>query len=60
VLTFQPTPTDLAAMGMNAMAEERRAPVATTAFETARRRIASKRATDRIAALRGDASSRPA
>jgi NTE family protein len=60
VLTFQPTATDLAVMGLNAMAEDRRAPVATTAFDTARRRIASSRSTDRVATLRRSASSRPA
>jgi NTE family protein len=60
VLTFQPTATDLAVMGLNAMSEDRRAPVATTAFETARQRIASDRATERIALIRRSASTRPA
>jgi len=34
VLTFQPTATDLAVMGLNAMEETRRAPVASAAFES--------------------------
>jgi NTE family protein len=59
VITFQPTAADLGVMGLNAMAEDRRAPVATTAFESALRRIQSSRAADRIAALRRS-TSRPA
>jgi NTE family protein len=60
VLTFQPTPADVAVMGINAMEETRRTPVATTAFDSARARVESERAADRIAALRRPASSRPA
>jgi NTE family protein len=60
VLTFQPTGPDLDVMGLNAMAEGRRAPVATGAFESARLRIASSRAAARIATLRDSEAARPA
>jgi NTE family protein len=60
VLTFQPTAADIAVMGINAMEEARRAPVATAVFGSAGARIASARVAERIAPLRRSASSRPA
>ena len=60
VLTFQPTEADLAVMGLNAMEESRRAPVAHAAYESARRRLDSTGAHDRRAILRRSTSSRPA
>jgi NTE family protein len=60
VLTFQPTAADLAVMGYNAMDDSRRAPVATTAYESARRRMDSPGIHDRVAILRSSAASRPA
>jgi NTE family protein len=59
VLTFQPTDADRAVMGLNAMEPTRRAPVTRAAYESARRRLASTGALDRVAILRS-AVSRPA
>jgi NTE family protein len=59
VLTFQPTAPDLAVMGLNAMEESRRAPVARTAYESARKRLQSSSVRDRLAILTSSASSRP-
>jgi NTE family protein len=60
VLTFQPTAADLAVMGYNAMDDSRRGPVATTAYESARRRMDAPGIHDRVAILRSSAASRPA
>lgn len=60
VLTFQPTDTDLAAMGLNAMEESRRAPVTRAAYESASRRLALAGVLDRADVLRSSATSRPA
>lgn len=60
VLTFQPTEADLAVMGLNAMEESRRAPVAHAAYASARRRLDSTGVHDRRAILTSSTSSRPA
>jgi len=59
VITFQPTAADLAVMGFNAMEESRRAPVARQALASARSRIESSRARERLAVL-SRSTSRPA
>lgn len=51
VLTFQPTEADLAAMGINAMDASRRAEVARTVRDSARRRIVREDARDRATLL---------
>ena len=60
VLTFQPTGSDLAVMGLNAMQEARRGPVTRAAYESASRRLASSNALDRAETLRSSATPRPA
>jgi NTE family protein len=60
VLTFQPTDADLAVMGLNAMEESRRAPVTRSVYESTRRRLDANGARDRLASLKGSASTRPA
>jgi NTE family protein len=60
VLTFQPTAADIAVMGLNAMDETRRAPVARATYESALERLARTDAVDRAAILRSSASSRTA
>jgi NTE family protein len=60
VLTFQPTPADIAVMGLNAMDEARRAPVARATYQSALERLARPDATERSAILRSSASSRTA
>jgi NTE family protein len=60
VLTFQPTTSDIAVMGFNAMDESRRAPVARGTYESALERIARADAGERTAILRRSAPSRTA
>jgi NTE family protein len=60
VLTFQPTAADIAVMGLNAMDESRRAPVARATYESALERIARADAGERTAILRSSAASRTA
>ena len=52
VITFQPTPDDLAVMGLNAMDPERGAEVTRQARESATVRIARRDAIERVAILR--------
>lgn len=51
VLVFQPTATDLQAMGTNAMDFSRRCAVAGQAFDSARDRLGSPQVRDQVAAL---------
>jgi len=60
VLTFQPTADDATMMGLNAMDESKRAPVTRHIRESARRRLASAGAHDRMEILRSSTPSRPA
>ena len=60
VLTFQPTAADVAIMGLNAMDESRRSPVARSTYESALERLARSDASDRAAILRRSAPSRTA
>ena len=53
VVAFQPTPDDVAVMGMNAMDPSRRAPVARQVHESALRRLARADTRARLAALGG-------
>ncbi len=53
VLVFQPTPEQIAVMGMNAMDPRRCADVTTSAREVARRRLERASARDALALLRG-------
>jgi NTE family protein len=57
VLTFQPTAADVAVMGLNAMDESRRAPVARGTYESALERLARTDVADRSAILRSSAGS---
>ncbi len=52
VLTFQPTPADLAAMGHNPMNAKRREPTTRAALASARARLADRTVADRLAVLR--------
>lgn len=52
VITFQPTPADVSAMGRNAMDASRRAATTQAALESARRRLADPILTDRLDTLR--------
>lgn len=52
VLTFQPTPEVVAAMGRNAMDATRRAPTTHAALESARARLADGQVADRLDLLR--------
>ena len=51
VLTFQPTAAEVSVMGLNAMDESRRAEVATSAYESALRRLTRADALERAAIL---------
>lgn len=52
VLTFQPTPADIAVMGRNAMDAARRVATVRAALESARARLADPAVADRLAVLR--------
>ena len=56
VVTFQPTPADIAAMGRNAMDATRRAPTTEAALASARKRLADPKLADRLDHLRAASS----